>query len=141
MGKKLPKEVQLNTLNPFKKKEEEPKTALTSFKVSVGNAAGKAKGAVSGVKDSAAVSAMQQAVGMKQEDNLCPSLTWRQRVYGCCGCFATGCVLSFIGWILWQRAPPTRAAAPRRAVDPRRRAAPRRRPAPPHRRPRAPQAA
>ena len=112
MGKKLPKEVQLNTLNPFKKKEEEPKTALTSIKVSVGNAAGKAKGAVSGVKDSAAVSAMQQAVGMKQEDNLCPSLTWRQRVYGCCGCFATGCVLSFIGWILWQRAPPTRAASP-----------------------------
>ena len=53
MGKKLPKEVQLNTLNPFKKKEEEPKTALTSIKVSVGNAAGKAKGAVSGVKDSA----------------------------------------------------------------------------------------
>ena len=73
-----------------------------------------------GAKDSAAVSAMQQAVGMKQEDNLCPSLTWRQRVYGCCGCFATGCVLSFIGWILWQRAPPTRAAAPRRAADLRR---------------------
>ena len=28
MGKKLPKEGQLNTLNPFKKKEEEPAAAI-----------------------------------------------------------------------------------------------------------------
>ena len=68
------------------------------------------------------MSAMQQAVGMKQEDNLCPSLV-EAAVYGCCGCFATGCVLSFIGWIRGSR-----RAGPRRAAR-----AARRRPPPPAR--------
>lgn len=39
--------------------------------------------------------------GTGQNDNLCPSLSFKQRLQGCLGCFVLGLCLSFLGFISW----------------------------------------
>lgn len=57
--------------------------------------------ALNNVRDSNATAAMQNAVGVPAADSLCPSLSFKQRLYGCIGCFCVGIFLSIIGWFAW----------------------------------------
>ena len=44
---------------------------------------------------------MQNTLGVPAADSLCPSLSFKQRLYGCIGCFCVGIFLSIIGWFAW----------------------------------------
>lgn len=39
--------------------------------------------------------------GVGSNDSVCPSLTWKQRLHGCIGCFVVGMMLSLLGFISW----------------------------------------
>ena len=49
-----------------------------------------------------AVQGMAQATGMAKNESMCPKLTFQQRLYGVAGCFCTGLVLSFVGFLMWH---------------------------------------
>lgn len=54
------------------------------------------------------------ALALPAADSCCPSLTIRQRLYGCLGCFVLGGLLGFIGWLEWiSDLLPAPAAHPR----------------------------
>jgi hypothetical protein len=45
-------------------------------------------------------------------DTCCPSLTFRERVYGCLGCLALGFLISFLSFLSWWSARRATAAPP-----------------------------
>ena len=71
--------------------------------------------ALNNVRDSNATAAMQNTLGVPAADSLCPSLSFKQRLYGCIGCFCVGIFLSIIGWFAWigarARATPDHSIA------------------------------
>ena len=83
--------------------------------------------ALNNVRDSNATAAMQNTLGVPAADSLCPSLSFKQRLYGCIGCFCVGIFLSIIGWFAWigararhdclRNSPPTAPPPPQAATS------------------------
>eukprot|EP01061_Rhynchopus_euleeides_P038919 TRINITY_DN6673_c0_g1_i1.p1 TRINITY_DN6673_c0_g1~~TRINITY_DN6673_c0_g1_i1.p1 ORF type:complete len:149 (+),score=39.30 TRINITY_DN6673_c0_g1_i1:60-506(+) len=44
------------------------------------------------------------SLGGQDEDSMCPSLTFKQRIYGFIGCVVVGVLFSILSWVsLWRR--------------------------------------
>ncbi|EOD03870.1 hypothetical protein EMIHUDRAFT_360512 [Emiliania huxleyi CCMP1516] len=77
-------------------------TVLDQFRVTVNQAVAAQTGGGSVRPGASAVAGrLGAAAGVPGADSMCPSLTFKQRLYGTVGCFCVGFVFSLMGTLLW----------------------------------------